>query len=130
MITLSGFKYEFHTVITEDDYLLGVHRIINPYIKDRRNLKPFLFIHGLMVNAACWVVNAEGWLDGNGVYYESNGEEPPIKVNCDPEVNDGNVQTQGFALAACGYDVWLLNTRGTKYSKRHRHLDVNGNLSN
>ena len=114
--------------MTEDGYLLGVFRIVNPYVKDKRILKPFLFIHGLMVNSASWIMNGEGWFDKNGVYYESNGDKPPLKVNCHPKVNDANVNTQGFALAACGYDVWLLNTRGTKYSIKHKDLNVNGNV--
>ena len=51
------------------------------------------------------MVNGEGWLDKNGVYKEYNADQI-LTVNCDPELNQPNVQTPGFALAACGY-VWL-----------------------
>ena len=117
---------ETHSVKTEDGFLLGVHRIINPYIKERQKLKPIMYIHGMGVNAACFLVNGDGWLDKDGVYYEHSGNGAVINVNCDPEPNATNVQTHAFAMAACGYDVWLLNSRGTHYSKRHKYLTEDG----
>ena len=104
-----------------------MHRIINPFIKDRKNMKVFLFVHPLNVNAAIWLMNGEGWLDRNGVYKEYNGDSDILTVNCDPEPNQPNVNTHGYALAACGYDVWLLNCRGTRYSRTHEYKNENGN---
>ena len=64
------------------------------------------------------MVNGERWLDKNGVYKEYNADQI-LTVNCDPELNQLNAQTPGFALAACGY-VWLLNYQGSRYSTKHQ----------
>ena len=90
-------------------------------------MKVFLFIHPLNVNAAIWLMNGEGWLDRNVVYKEYNGDRHILTVNCDPEPNQPNVNTLGYALAACGYYVWLLNYRGSQYPKIHQYKNKNGN---
>lgn len=39
-------------------------------------------------------------------FYKEYNADQILTVNCDPELNQPNVQTPGFVLAACGY-VWL-----------------------
>ncbi|XP_061722991.1 lysosomal acid lipase/cholesteryl ester hydrolase-like [Cydia pomonella] len=45
-----------------------------------------------------------------------------LGTDADPYVIRGN-GSLGIALADEGYDVWLLNNRGTKFSRRHTELD-------
>ncbi|KAI2802961.1 Alpha/beta-hydrolase lipase region [Blomia tropicalis] len=55
----------------------------------------------------------------NGVYYDL----PSMNhTNCSG-IEPNNVgQSLAFVLAACGYDVWLGNYRGTRYSTQHVFL--------
>lgn len=33
---------------------------------------------------------------------------------------------KAYLLADAQYDVWMLNVRGTEFSRRHKHYDPNG----
>lgn len=101
IIESRGFEYELHNVVTLDGYILGVHRIIHPYVNHTR--AAVLIMHGIGCSSVNFLVT------GPGGYIDE-----PISV-VGPNV--------GFELAKRGYDVWLLDQRGTPFSSGHLVYD-------
>ncbi|KAK7207990.1 Alpha/Beta hydrolase protein [Myxozyma melibiosi] len=106
LCAIFGYRAEEHIVMTRDGYLLGVHRICKTKAELARERssssdsdtagsqdskpKPVVYLHhGLLMNSEIWVCLTEA-------------------QRCLP-----------FILVELGYDVWLGNNRGNKYSKKH-----------
>ncbi|XP_018048425.1 PREDICTED: lipase 3-like [Atta colombica] len=89
-------KYDYlteeHYVITEDGYILVIHRILrSPLSKDYQRKKIVFLQHGIICSSDCWVMI---------------GPEKDL----------------AFLLADKGYDVWLGNFRGTSYCRSHTKI--------
>ncbi|XP_050355782.1 gastric triacylglycerol lipase-like [Nymphalis io] len=95
LIALHGYVSESHTIVTEDGYILTVHRI--PHSRNSKSQeiprKTVLLHHGLLGSSADWIIA---------------GPEKGL----------------AYILSEAGYDVWLANVRGNTYSRAHVTLNT------
>lgn len=104
LIKSRNYDVQIHKVISDDGYILTLHRIINKnFYPNKLNKLPVLLHHGLMGSSIDFVINSPGG---------SIDENTKIVGN-----------NLGFELSKRSYDVWLANSRGNMYSNEHITLD-------
>jgi lysosomal acid lipase/cholesteryl ester hydrolase len=82
-----GLTIETHKVVTDDGYMLTLHRLKN---NSCPHSYPVLVMHGLLQDSESMLC--------------------------------GGKKSLGYYLASRGYDVWLGNNRGNKYSNTHKSI--------
>lgn len=95
---LFGYSCQNHLVKTEDGYILTIHRIIPSEGLNALKDRPVIYLHhGLLMNSEVWVTMSNKF------------------------------SNLPFVLSDLGYDIWLGNNRGNKYSKKHVLLKPDDN---
>ncbi|MQL79819.1 hypothetical protein Taro_012232 [Colocasia esculenta] len=129
-----GYKCEEFDVVTEDGYILSMQRIPGSRHggggggpragRQGQGMQPVLLQHGvlMMFLGAGWRRNVLGYtalalMHGHiyiNVMYVKDGM---TWLMSSPE------ESLAYVLADRGFDVWIANTRGTRWSRRHETLD-------
>lgn len=95
IVEASGYRVREHVVTTRDGYLLVIHKLENPKLVGKHHInasKIIYFHHGLMTNSELFVLGST------------------------------KLKTLPYLLVDLGYEVWLGNNRGNKYSRKHLKL--------
>ena len=103
MVKFHKYQIIQYKVTTKDGYILTMFRIpasrnidITHGLREAKKKKSILLIHGILSDTSSFVIN---------------GPEKPNKAIAYQLADEGN------------YDVWLLNTRGSIYSREHSWMD-------
>lgn len=117
MVELQGYNIEEHDVTSQDGYITRLTRIINPMVDemgDTYNGQPVAIHHGLAQSPISPLLTF-GELNMSMPREQTVGE---IKSNLIVDTDQNHLTTIPYYLSDHGYDVWLLEARGSTSESR------------
>ncbi|XP_045132235.1 lipase 3-like [Portunus trituberculatus] len=146
LVKVHGYPVEVHEVITDDGFIIEIHRIPHgrrhPTVTHShvyRSHEPHTLYRPSQgyFNAGRATSPLSNYVDDGGPRvtngsrggYQWRSRDPKVVLlfpgvfssSADFVLNEPD-QALGFILADGGYDVWLGNYRGNFYARRHKHL--------
>ncbi|KAK8631404.1 hypothetical protein V6N13_028193 [Hibiscus sabdariffa] len=123
-VTIHGYKCEEHEVKTEDGYILNMQRIPEGREGGGNRKQPVLIQHGVLV------ARREGTRKQRMHRFRQPITWSNIVTHWGLQFLDGMTwllnspeQNLPMILADNGFDVWIANTRGTRFCRHHVSLD-------